>query len=92
MNTSEFTRGFAARYGYTIAKSQELTDSLFAYIRELMAQGETVSLRSFGTFSTKRRERRRGRNPLTGEPVEVPAKTAPTFQFSASVKRSLAEQ
>lgn len=92
MNTSEFTRGFAARYGYTITKSQEFTDSLFAYIRELMARGETVSIRSFGTFSTRRREGRSGRNPLTGEPVEIPAKTAPAFQFSASVKRSLAEQ
>lgn len=54
--------------------------TIFDKITEAMAQGNRVELRGFGAFSVKRRESRIGRNPRTGEAVEVDEKHVPFFK------------
>ena len=49
-------------------------------IAEALADGHRVELRGFGAFSVRQRKARKGRNPRTGEPVEVTAKTVPFFR------------
>ncbi|MEL6828637.1 MAG: integration host factor subunit beta [Pseudomonadota bacterium] len=49
-------------------------------ISEALAKGHRVELRGFGAFSIRQRKARKGRNPRTGEPVEVTAKTVPFFR------------
>lgn len=49
-------------------------------ISEALANGHRVELRGFGAFSIRQRKARKGRNPRTGEPVEVTAKTVPFFR------------
>lgn len=49
-------------------------------IAEALANGHRVELRGFGAFSVRQRKARKGRNPRTGEPVEVTAKTVPFFR------------
>lgn len=49
-------------------------------IAEALAKGHRVELRGFGAFSVRQRKARKGRNPRTGEPVEVTAKTVPFFR------------
>lgn len=92
MTTKEFARGFAKRFDRTIVKSQQIVDDLFTYIRERIAQGEEVTIRSFGTFASKRMESRKGRNPLTGAQVGVPARMVPTFKFSGPMKHLFDEK
>lgn len=49
-------------------------------IAQALADGHRVELRGFGAFSVRKRKARKGRNPRTGEPVEVTAKTVPFFR------------
>jgi integration host factor subunit beta len=59
---------------------EQVVDIFFDEIAERLADGGRVELRGFGAFSTREREARQGRNPRTGETVEVPAKRVPYFK------------
>lgn len=54
-----------------------------------LRRGESVELRRFGVFQTRKRRPRTGRNPLTGAQVEVPAKRVPFFKPSKELKEKL---
>lgn len=59
---------------------ERIVNTLFEEIIEAMANGDRVELRGFGAFSVKQRDARVGRNPRTGESVEVEAKAVPFFK------------
>jgi integration host factor subunit beta len=70
---------------------EQLVDIFFEEIAERLAEGGRVELRGFGAFSTREREARQGRNPRTGEPVDVPAKRVPFFKAGKEIKARLNE-
>jgi len=55
-------------------------------ITQTLERGARVELRGFGTFSTRKRDARMGRNPRTGEPVQVPEKHVPFFRAGKELK------
>ena len=59
---------------------EQVVDIFFDEISARLAEGGRVELRGFGTFSTRQREARTGRNPRTGDAVEVAAKRVPYFK------------
>lgn len=59
---------------------EQIVGTVFNEITEAMARGERVELRGFGAFSVKIRDARTGRNPRTGEAVEVERKAVPFFK------------
>jgi integration host factor subunit beta len=59
---------------------ERAVDIFFDEIAERLASGGRVELRGFGAFSTRERESRKGRNPRTGETVQVPGKRVPYFK------------
>ena len=59
---------------------ERIVNTIFEEITEAMARGERVELRGFGAFSVKKRDARVGRNPRTGEAVDVDAKSVPFFK------------
>lgn len=59
---------------------------ILGQIGEALADGGRVELRGFGTFSVRRREARIGRNPRTGDPVEVAAKSVPFFKAGKELR------
>ncbi|GGF81500.1 integration host factor subunit beta [Paracoccus acridae] len=59
---------------------ERIVDTVFDEIIEAMARGNRVELRGFGTFSVKKRDARNGRNPRTGEAVDVDQKHVPFFK------------
>ncbi len=59
---------------------ERIVNTLFEEIIEAMANGDRVELRGFGAFSVKHRDARTGRNPRTGEAVDVEAKAVPFFK------------
>ncbi|RII37925.1 integration host factor subunit beta [Pseudooceanicola sediminis] len=59
---------------------ERIVNTIFEEITEAMARGNRVELRGFGAFSVKQRESRTGRNPRTGEAVEVDEKHVPFFK------------
>ena len=63
--------------------------TVFAEIANALARGDRVELRGFGTFTTKRRNARIGRNPRNGEEVPVDAKAVPYFRAGREMRARL---
>ena len=68
---------------------EQVVDIFFDEISERLAEGGRVELRGFGAFSTREREARTGRNPRTGEAVDVPAKRVPYFKAGKEMRHRL---
>ena len=68
---------------------EQVVDIFFDEITERLSEGGRVELRGFGAFSTREREARQGRNPRTGEPVDVPAKRVPYFKPGKEMRNAL---
>ena len=68
---------------------EQVVDIFFDEIAGRLAEGGRVELRGFGAFSTREREARTGRNPRTGEAVEVPAKRVPYFKPGKEMRNAL---
>ncbi|MEM6339997.1 MAG: integration host factor subunit beta [Pseudomonadota bacterium] len=59
---------------------ERIVNTIFDEVTDAMARGDRVELRGFGAFSVKRRDARVGRNPRTGETVQVEEKHVPFFK------------
>ena len=68
---------------------QRIVDLVFDSIAEQLADGGRVELRGFGTFATRQRDERVGRNPRTGEPVHVDSKRFPVFKPGKELRERL---
>lgn len=68
---------------------ERVVDVFFDEIAARLAEGGRVELRGFGAFSTREREPRKGRNPRTGETVEVPGKRVPYFKPGKEIRQRL---
>ena len=68
---------------------ERIVTTIFDEITDALAQGDRVELRGFGAFSVKERGSRTGRNPRTGEAVEVPAKYIPYFKTGKQLREKL---
>jgi len=68
---------------------EQVVDLFFDEIAQRLAEGGRVELRGFGTFSSRQRDARTGRNPRTGNPVDVPAKRVPYFKPGKEMRERL---
>jgi integration host factor subunit beta len=66
--------------GLSQREVEKIVTVFFDTISEHLARGKRVELRGFGAFSTRARDARVGRNPRTGDPVDVGAKSVPYFK------------
>jgi integration host factor subunit beta len=66
--------------------SESIVDTIFDSIVRALRGNEKIEIRGFGSFRTRQRQPRIGRNPKTGAKVEVPAKTIPYFKPSKELK------
>jgi len=67
-------------------ESETIVETIFDSIIDAIQKGEKIEIRGFGSFRTRQRRGRVGRNPKTGEKVEVPAKRIPYFKPSKELK------
>lgn len=72
-------------------KAGPVIEALVAAIIRAVADGAAVKVTGFGTFEPVHRKSRAGRNPQTGKPVTVPARTAPAFRPAAAFKNAVAD-
>ena len=93
MNKGELTRSFSRRTGLSLRRSKRAIEALFGtegkqmgLIPATLAQGKSVRLSGFGTFETRRRAARPGRNPRTGEPLMIQAARLPAFRAGRPLK------
>lgn len=68
---------------------ERIVNTILDEIIQALANGDRVELRGFGAFSVKQREARTGRNPRTGEKVEVTAKKVPFFKTGKDLRERL---
>ena len=80
MNKTDLVRHVAEEAGITRAAAGSAVDAMLSGITGSLGRGEVVSLPGFGTFATRARPARTGRNPQTGESVEIAASTVPAFK------------
>ena len=91
MNKSEITGLVAGRTGVARSVAGDAVDAVFEAIGEALARGEEVRIVGFGTFGTRSRPGRTGRNPRTGESMEIAASTAPTFKAGKPLRDAVNE-
>ena len=75
--------------GLNKREAKELVDSFFDTIKKLLSQGKEVKLSGFGNFQLKDKSSRPGRNPRTGEDVEITARRVVTFKSGQRLKESM---
>ncbi len=75
--------------GLNKREAKELVDSFFDTIKKLLSQGKEVKLSGFGNFQLKDKSSRPGRNPRTGENVEITARRVVTFKSGQKLKESV---
>ena len=92
MNRAELVDKVAEKAGVTKKQADVIVGATVEAIMESVARGEKVVLVGFGSFESRERKEREGRNPKTGETMTIPATVVPAFsagkQFKAMVARS----
>lgn len=92
MNKTEMANKLAKKAGLTHAKAAEVVDCIFSskpgegIIAVELDAGRKVSISGFGTFETRSRSGRSGRNPATGESIWIAAKKYPAFKAGKGLK------
>ena len=86
MNKSELTNVVAEAADISKVSAANAIDAMVDAITHTLANGETLSLIGFGTFSVKERAARTGRNPRTGEALEIAASKVPAFKPGKALK------
>ena len=81
MNKSELIEQIAKRSGLSLAGSRRALDAVLASV--------SVQLVGFGTFKITERNSREGRNPKTGEVIQIPASKTPSFTAGAELKKAV---
>ena len=91
MNKTELIAIAAENAGMTKKDTERVLNAALDAITLALVRGEKVQLSGFGTFETKNREARVGRNPHTKEAVEIPATRVPAFKASKALKDNVAK-
>ncbi len=91
MNKTDLIAIAAEKAGMTKKDTERVLNAAIEAITLSLTKGEKVQLSGFGTFESKEREARIGRNPHTGEAVEIPATRVPGFKASKALKDSVAK-
>jgi DNA-binding protein HU-beta len=91
MNKTELTTAVAEKVGLTLKDARATVDAIFStekrgLIASELAAGKRVQITGFGTFETRKRKARAGRNPQTGEPLQIAASRYPAFHPGSALK------
>ncbi len=89
MNKNELVAAVSTSTGLSKADAAKAVDSVFDTITEALKASEEVRLVGFGTFSVAQRAATKGRNPQTGEPMDIPASNQPKFKAGKGLKDAL---
>lgn len=86
MNKTELVQAVAERTQLSKKDAGSAVNAVFELITEAMSKGETVQLIGFGNFEVRERAARKGRNPQTGEEIDIAATKTPAFKAGKQLK------
>ncbi|WP_290006053.1 HU family DNA-binding protein [Acinetobacter pittii] len=89
MNKSELIKHIASTVSLTQAQATAALQAVESAVSKALASGEDVALIGFGTFSVKERAARIGRNPKTGEELQIAASKVPSFKAGKALKEAV---
>jgi integration host factor subunit beta len=89
MTKADIVKVLAERVGLTRRESADVLSVVLDGVVDAIRRGEKVELRGFGSFRTRRRDARQGRNPRTGAQVKVPPKVVPYFKPGKQLREIL---
>ena len=89
MTRADLVASMAASSGWTKTAADRALRALLASIRTSLKRGQSVTLVGFGTFAVTRRKPRKGKNPRTGQPMNVTGGKSPRFRPSKELKRAV---
>ncbi len=87
MTKNELIEKVAKKANLTKRASADAVNNTFNLIRDGLIRGEKIVITGFGTFLIRSRSARRGRNPQTGETIQIPNKKTPGFTAGKTLKR-----
>lgn len=91
MNRAELIESVAEELGLPKARVAAVIESVVERIEDALASGQRVEIHGLGVFTTTIRAAKKGRNPATGEPVDVPATRVVKFKPARNVKTTVAQ-
>ena len=91
MTKADLVEKIAERATLSKKDSETVVNTVFQCIIDSLARGDKVELRGFGSFRTRERRSRVGRNPKTGDRVDVPEKKVPFFKPGKNLKKLINE-
>ena len=91
MNKTELIAEVAKKCGISKKDAEKAVTTTFDTITEALSQGDKVQLVGFGSFETKHRAERTGRNPKTKESITIAASKVPTFKAGKALKEKTAK-
>ena len=91
MNKTELIAEVANKAGLSRKDAEKALGAVVETITEAVVKGDKVQLVGFGSFETKQREARMGRNPKTKETIDIPATRVPVFKAGKALKDAVAE-
>jgi DNA-binding protein HU-beta len=86
MNKTELINDVAMQTGFTKKDATKAVEAVFDVITDALKKGDKVQLIGFGNFEVRERAARKGRNPQTGEEIEIPASKVPAFTPGKALK------
>ena len=89
MTKADLIEVVAKKVNLTNKAARESVAAVFGGISDTLKKGEKVVITGFGTFSVRSRAARRGRNPQTGAPIDIPARKTPGFTAGKALKKAV---
>ncbi len=89
MNKADLINSISKKTGLSKSKTNEVIDAFVESVTDSLKKGEKVTLVNFGTFNISERNSRSGRNPKTGENIEIPAKRVARFKVGAGLAKNI---
>jgi DNA-binding protein HU-beta len=90
MNKGQLKDAIAEAAGLSGADAERALDAVIDAITKTVAGGDKVTIAGFGTFEPRERSARTGRNPQTGQEIQIAATTVPGFKAGAAFKQAVA--
>jgi integration host factor subunit alpha len=91
MTKAEIVEQIYERVGFSKKEAAELVEKVFEIMKETLSEGEKVKISGFGNFVVREKNARKGRNPQTGEEIQLAARRVLTFKPSLVLKTVLNE-
>ncbi|WP_284141285.1 MULTISPECIES: HU family DNA-binding protein [unclassified Virgibacillus] len=89
MNKTDLVNVVAEKSELSKKDAAKAVDAVFEAVMDSLKKGEKVQLIGFGNFEVRERSARKGRNPQTGEEIEIPASKVPAFKPGKALKDSV---